>query len=114
MRQDPRMTRIGRVLRKYSLDELPQFWNVLRGDMSLVGPRPHLPSEVACYEDHQRARLLVQPGLVCLREISGRSNLSFEQWVETDLLYLQKRSLSTDLHILCRTIPAVLNGEGAY
>ena len=114
MRADPRVTRIGRVLRRYSLDELPQFWNVLRGDMSLVGPRPHLPSEVASYNEAHFLRLSVQPGLVCFREVTGRSNLSFERWMELDLHYIQCRSLGTDLSILCRTLPAVLRGEGAY
>lgn len=114
MRSDPRVTRIGRVLRRYSLDEIPQFWNVLRGDMSLVGPRPHLPSEVACYDEAHFLRLSVQPGLVCFREVAGRSNLSFERWMELDLHYIRCRSLGTDLSILCRTLPAVLRGEGAY
>ena len=114
MRSDPRVTRIGRVLRRYSLDELPQFWNVLRGDMSLVGPRPHLPSEVACYSEAHFLRLSVQPGLVCFREVTGRSNLSFERWMELDLHYIRCRSLGTDLSILCRILPAVLRGEGAY
>jgi lipopolysaccharide/colanic/teichoic acid biosynthesis glycosyltransferase len=114
IRHDPRITRIGRILRKTSLDELPQLWNVLRGDMSLVGPRPHLPSEVARYREDQRVRLSVAPGLICLREVTGRSNLTFERWIETDLLYIQSRSLSTDLKILWRAIPAILKGDGAY
>jgi lipopolysaccharide/colanic/teichoic acid biosynthesis glycosyltransferase len=114
MRKDPRITRIGRVLRRTSLDELPQFWNVLRGDMSLIGPRPHLPKEVALYTEEQAARLSVPPGLICLREITGRSNLTFDRWIETDLLYVRTRSLSTDLKILWHAIPAVLKGDGAY
>lgn len=114
MRRDPRVTRVGRILRKYSLDELPQFVNVLRGEMSLVGPRPHLPSEVAQYEAHQFQRLTVQPGLVCLREIHGRSELTFERWVELDLQYIAIRSIRTDLGILVRLVPAVLCGRGAY
>jgi len=114
MRRDPRVTRVGRILRKYSLDELPQLVSVLLGEMSLVGPRPHLPSEVAQYEDHQRMRLTVQPGLVCLREIYGRSELTFERWIELDLQYIASRSLRTDLEILLKLVPAVLCGRGAY
>jgi lipopolysaccharide/colanic/teichoic acid biosynthesis glycosyltransferase len=114
MKNDPRITRIGRFIRRYSLDELPQLFNVLRGEMSLVGPRPHLPREVALYTGRQEERLNVQPGLLCFREILGRSNLSFEDWVNLDLLYIEHRSLRTDFLILLRTIPSVLAAEGAY
>ena len=114
MREDPRVTRVGRFLRKYSIDELPQLVNVLRGEMSLVGPRPHLPSEVCQYTERQRQRLSIPPGLVCLREVYGRSNLSFERWIELDLLYIEYRSFGTDLRLLLRVIPAVFRGEGAY
>lgn len=114
MRADPRVTRVGRILRKYSIDELPQLFNVFRGDMSLVGPRPHLPAEVEQYNAYQKKRLTVQPGLVCLREVSGRSDLSFEHWIELDLVYITSRSLRTDLRILLRLLPAVFSGRGAY
>jgi len=114
MRKDPRVTRVGRILRKYSIDELPQLFNVLRGDMSFVGPRPHLPSEVALYTSEQRIRLSVQPGLVCMREVTGRSELTFDRWIETDLQYIACRSLRTDLSILLRLVPAVIGARGAY
>ncbi len=114
MRNDPRMTRIGRFIRRYSIDELPQLVNILRGEMSLVGPRPHLPSEVERYTEKQEKRLEVQPGLICFREVLGRSNMTFEQWVELDLLYIEHRSWSTDNTILVRLIPAVLSADGAY
>jgi lipopolysaccharide/colanic/teichoic acid biosynthesis glycosyltransferase len=114
MKNDPRITRVGRFLRRSSVDELPQFINVLRGEMSLIGPRPHLPREVDLYVGRQEQRLLVQPGLLCLREVYGRSNLTFDQWIELDLLYIQNRSICTDLSILARLAPAVLKGDGAY
>jgi len=114
MKADPRVTRVGRFLRRTSLDEIPQFWNVLRGDLSLVGPRPHLPSEVETYSEVAEMRLTVVPGLVCYREVAGRSKLTFDQWIALDLEYVRNRSLATDLSILLRAIPAVLRGEGAY
>jgi len=114
MKDDPRVTAVGRFLRRYSLDELPQFWNVLRGDMSLVGPRPHLPTEIANCADYPRERLSVPPGIVCLREVGGRSELTFRQWLESDLEYVRRRSLWLDLSILLRAIPAVLFARGAY
>ncbi|MBC8138343.1 MAG: sugar transferase [Fibrella sp.] len=114
IKNDPRVTRCGRILRKTSLDELPQLINVLRGEMTLVGPRPHLPREVALYEDWHFERQNVDPGLLCLREVLGRSNLSFDQWVAYDLLYIRNRSARTDSWILLRLIPAVLKADGAY
>jgi lipopolysaccharide/colanic/teichoic acid biosynthesis glycosyltransferase len=112
-RRDPRVTRLGRLLRKFSLDELPQLWNVLRGDMSLVGPRPPIPDEVARYERWQRRRLSMKPGLTCLWQVSGRNELTFEEWMRLDLEYIDNWSLWLDLKIALKTIPAVLRGRGA-
>jgi exopolysaccharide biosynthesis polyprenyl glycosylphosphotransferase len=114
MRDDPRVTRVGRVLRRLSLDELPQLVNVLRGDMSLVGPRPPLPREVAEYEPWQLGRLRAVPGLTGLWQVSGRSDLTFQQMVRLDLHYIQHWSLWMDVRILARTLPAVLSHTGAY
>lgn len=114
IRNDPRITRVGKFMRRYSLDELPQLFNVLKGDMSFVGPRPPLPDEVEKYEDWQLRRLSVIPGITCLWQISGRSKLSFDEWVELDLKYIESRSIWLDLKILMKTIPAVLSADGAY
>ena len=112
---DPRITRVGRILRRTSMDELPQFWNVLRGDMTCVGPRPPIPSEVERYEPWQLERLSVRPGLTCLWQISGRSRIGFDEWMRLDMEYIHHhRSLSSDVRILVRTLPAVISGEGAY
>lgn len=113
MRRDPRVTPMGRFLRRWSLDELPQIWNVLRGEMSLVGPRPPLPSEVTRYESFERRRLSIRPGITCLWQVSGRNEIGFADWVKLDLLYIDTWSLRKDLEILLRTIPAVLFGKGA-
>ncbi|BDI28737.1 multidrug MFS transporter [Capsulimonas corticalis] len=114
MRNDPRVTRVGRVLRRYSLDELPQLFNVLKGDMSLIGPRPALPREVALYTPRQAQRLAVMPGVTGLWQVSGRANISFERSVELDLHYIQHQSLGLNLRIMLMTIPAVLTGDGAH
>jgi len=114
MRRDPRVTRVGRLLRRCSLDELPQLLNVLRGEMSLVGPRPPLPSEVAKYEDWQLARLRALPGMTGLWQVSGRSEVPFNDMVRLDLHYVRNWSLGLDLEIIMRTIPAVLANRGAY
>lgn len=112
-RNDPRVTRFGRLLRKFSLDELPQLWNVLKGDMSLVGPRPPIPAEVARYERWQRRRLAMKPGLTCLWQISGRNQVDFDRWMQLDLAYIDNWSPWLDLKILLRTVPVVLSGRGA-
>jgi exopolysaccharide biosynthesis polyprenyl glycosylphosphotransferase len=114
IRNDPRVTRVGRFIRKTSVDELPQLINVLRGEMSLVGPRPPLPREVAQYQYHQRKRLDAVAGITGLQQVSGRSDLSFEQWVAYDIEYIEKQSVWFDIKILLKTIPAVLMGKGAY
>ena len=111
---DPRVTSLGRRLRRYSLDELPQLWNVVRGDMSLVGPRPALPCEVAKYDTDPRRRLVVKPGVTGLWQVSGRSDLSWSESVRLDLKYVDNWSLGLDLHILVRTVQAVLGHRGAY
>ena len=113
IRKDPRITRVGRVCRKLSLDELPQFVNVLRGEMSLVGPRPPVPSEVALYDPADRRRLTAVPGITGLWQVSGRSNIDFHGQVQLDIRYIERQTLGLDLEILARTIPAVLSGKGA-
>jgi len=113
-RHDPRITRLGRWLRRSSIDELPQLFNVLAGHMSLVGPRPPLASEVARYEPWQLRRLAVRPGLTCLWQISGRSEIGFADWVRMDIWYLEHQSLWTDCKLLWRTPGSVLSGRGAY
>jgi exopolysaccharide biosynthesis polyprenyl glycosylphosphotransferase len=112
IKDDPRITPVGRVLRKHSFDELPQLWNVLRGDMSLVGPRPPLPDEVREYQPEFRRRLTFRPGLTCLWQVSGRNRLDFGQWMRLDLEYVDNWSFWLDLAILLRTIPVVLFGSG--
>ena len=113
MQDDPRITRVGRVIRKTSIDELPQLINIFRGDMSIVGPRPPLPREVEQYDDYTAQRLYVTPGLTCYWQIQPRRNdLSFEEWVALDLKYIRERSLLTDWKIILRTFGAVFHGEG--
>jgi len=114
MKNDPRITKVGRFIRKYSIDELPQLFNVLLGNMSLIGPRPPLDIEVAQYGDWEWRRLEVLPGITGLWQVSGRSDLSFQQWVNLDIYYIENWSIALDLKILLKTIPVVLKGEGAY
>lgn len=114
MKKDPRITRVGKWLRKFSIDEMPQLWNVLKGDMSLVGPRPPVPSEVAQYTVEERQRLLARPGLTCFWQVGGRSEIDFAGQVRLDLAYIRSESLALDLRLLLQTIPAVLLGKGAY
>ena len=114
MKRDPRVIPIGRVIRKYSLDELPQLWSILRGDLTLVGPRPPVPREVALYSSADRRRLEAVPGLTCIWQVSGRSDIPFPRQVELDVEYLEQRNIILDLRILIATIPAVLTGKGAY
>jgi lipopolysaccharide/colanic/teichoic acid biosynthesis glycosyltransferase len=114
MKRDPRITPIGRLIRRTSIDELPQLWCVLTGDMSLVGPRPPLVNEVARYTMQERQRLSVTPGLTCIWQVNGRSEIPFPQQVLMDIDYIQQRSLSTDVKLLAKTLPAVVKGRGAY
>jgi exopolysaccharide biosynthesis polyprenyl glycosylphosphotransferase len=111
--RDPRITTVGRLLRRFSIDEFPQLFNVLRGDMSLVGPRPPLPAEVERYERWQRRRLSMKPGITCLWQISGRNQIGFDEWMRLDLNYIDNWSLLLDLKILLKTVPVVLLGRGA-
>lgn len=113
IRNDPRVTRIGKILRKFSIDEFPQFFNILKGDMSLVGPRPALPREVAQYEPWQRRKLSVKPGATCLWQINGRNHVDFEEWMNLDLKYIDNWSLREDTRIFLKTFPAVIKGKGA-
>ena len=114
MKKDPRITRVGGFIRKYSIDELPQLFNVLFGDMSLVGPRPPVPAEVQEYSLSDRRRLDVTPGITCIWQVSGRSDIDFEGQVRLDVQYINSQSFINDIIILFKTVPAVLLGKGAY
>jgi lipopolysaccharide/colanic/teichoic acid biosynthesis glycosyltransferase len=114
MKRDPRVTRIGRIIRKLSIDELPQLWCVLKGDMTLVGPRPPVPREVAKYTLADRRRLDVTPGLTCIWQVSGRGNIPFPRQVELDVEYIEERCIWLDVKLMLHTVPAVLTGKGAF
>jgi len=114
MKHDPRITKVGRIVRKLSIDELPQLWNVLKGDMSLVGPRPPVPREVVEYEYADRRRLDAIPGITCIWQVSGRSEIDFKGQVRLDVQYIENQSFWGDIKLLFKTIPAVLLGKGAY
>jgi lipopolysaccharide/colanic/teichoic acid biosynthesis glycosyltransferase len=113
LKDDPRITRVGKLLRKFSLDELPQLYNVLIGDMSIVGPRPPVPREVAKYSLEHRRRLAIKPGITCIWQVSGRSEIDFSGQVQLDVNYIEHQTLWTDFLIMARTIPAVVSGKGA-
>lgn len=114
IKDDPRITKVGKFIRKFSVDELPQLINIIKGDMSIVGPRPILPFQMEECNEYERQRLVVQPGLTCYWQIGGRANIKWEDWVELDLDYIEKMSLWTDIKIILRTVPAVFDREGAY
>ena len=113
-KNDPRITRLGKFIRKYSIDELPQLFNVLKGDMSLVGPRPAISQEAIEYNRYEKKRLKVMPGITCYWQVKGRADLSFQQQVQLDIDYIKEHSIWTDLKILLQTVPAVLLAKGAY
>lgn len=114
MKDDPRVTKVGKFIRKFSIDEIPQIFNILKGDLSVVGPRSPLPHEVAQYNDYQKQRLAVKGGLTCYWQVMGRSKLPFSKMVELDLQYIRERGLIKDLSIILKTIPAIFKGDGAF
>ena len=113
IKEDPRITKVGKFIRKTSIDELPQLFNILRGDMSIVGPRPAIPHEVAEYNSYQRQRLLVKPGLTCIWQVSGRNTIGFDEWVEMDLEYIEKRNLLMDIKLIFKTVGVLFGDENA-
>ena len=113
IKDDPRVTKVGKFIRKTSIDELPQLWNVIKGDMSLVGPRPSLPKEVEQFDSWMFKRLTVRPGLTCYWQVSGRNNIDFDEWVELDLKYIKERNLFKDIYIILMTLPVLLGDKNA-
>ena len=113
IKDDPRITKVGKFIRKTSVDELPQLFNILRGDMSIVGPRPAIPHEVAEYNDYQRQRLLVKPGLTCIWQVSGRNSIGFDEWVDMDLEYIATRNLWMDIKLIFKTVGVLFGDENA-
>lgn len=114
IKNDPRILKSGKVLRKLSLDELPQFWNVLKGDISIVGPRPALPKEVSTYNDYQRQRLLIKPGITCYWQTrTNRDSISFDDWIDLDLLYIKQCGIWTDAKLIIQTVGVVLSAQGS-
>lgn len=113
IKEDPRITRVGKFIRKTSIDELPQLFNILMGDMSIVGPRPAIPHEVAEYNDYQKQRLLVKPGLTCIWQVSGRNSIGFDEWIDMDLEYIEKRNLWMDIKLIFKTVGVLFGDENA-
>jgi len=113
MKEDPRVTRVGKFIRKTSIDELPQLFNVLKGDMSLVGPRPNLPREVSKFTNYQKQKLLAKPGITCYWQVMGRNNIGFEQWIELDIKYIKERSLLIDLNLILKTFGVLFGDKNA-
>ena len=113
IKDDPRITKVGKFIRKTSVDELPQLFNILRGEMSIVGPRPAIPHEVAEYNDYQRQRLLVKPGLTCIWQVSGRNSIGFDEWVDMDLEYIEKRNLWMDIKLIFKTVGVLFGDDNA-
>ena len=114
IKNDPRITRTGKVIRRFSIDELPQLINIIKGDMSIVGPRPILMFQMEACSEYEKQRLVVQPGLTCYWQVGGRANIKWEEWVELDLDYIEDMSLWTDIKMIVRTVPAVFDSDGAY
>ena len=114
MKDDPRVTKVGKFIRKTSIDELPQLWNILKGDMSLVGPRPSLPKEVAQFEDWMYKRLEVKPGLTCYWQVSGRNNIDFEDWMKLDIRYVEEKNLWIDIKLICKTVFVLFGDKNAH